>query len=491
MQKLEVKVKWCGQIYELELDLDEPTEVFKMQLYSMTGVEPERQKIIGKGGRVLHEDTDLKGLGLKKGFTFMMMGSSAEIPRAPENQVLFVEDMTDRQLAETLKLPAGLTNLGNTCYMNATLQCLRSMPELHQSLNRFSSGMNTGYPQKNLTASLRDLFQQLNQTTEGYSPFVFLQMLRAAFPQFAQQNNHGFMQQDAEECWTEIVSSMKMANIPLPNNDSSSSSSSEETFVDRYMTGEFTSTLKCDEAPEEEPVVTKDVFTKLNCFISEKTDYMTRQIDDTLKEEKVNKNSPTLGRSVNYSKYTRISRLPEYLTVQFVRFFWKSHIRKKVKVLRKVKYPLDFDLTELCTDELKEKLLPVRDRLIELEKEKLEAKRKAKITKDSDEKKELEEIGYSSKIEEIKKLVNPELAADVGSNVTGLYELCAVLTHIGRYVDSGHYIGWVRKEDSSEDWIKYDDDKVSIVKKEDIQKLDGGGDWHMAYVLLYRSKKIE
>ncbi|CAG8536796.1 674_t:CDS:2 [Diversispora eburnea] len=313
------------------------------------------------------------------------MGSSAEIPRAPEN-VLFIEDMTDKQLAETLKLPSGLTNLGNTCYMNATLQCLRSMPELHQSLNRFTGGINTGYPAKNLTASLRDLFQQLNQTTEGYSPYVFLQMLRTAFPQFAQQNNNGFMQQDAEE------------------------------------------------SPEEEPVITKDVFTKLNCFISER-------------------------RSVNYSKYTRISRLPEYLTVQFVRFFWKSLIRKKVKVLRRVKFPLDFDLTDICTDELKKKLLPVRDRLVELEKEKLEAK----------------EIGYDSKIEEIKKLVDPELAADFGANTTGLYELCAVLTHTGRYVDSGHYIGWVRKDDSPDDWIKYDDDKVSIVKSEEILKLDGGG----------------
>ncbi|CAG8536775.1 673_t:CDS:2 [Diversispora eburnea] len=49
MQKLDVKVKWSGKIYELELDLDDTSEVFKHQLYSLTGVEPERQKIIGKG----------------------------------------------------------------------------------------------------------------------------------------------------------------------------------------------------------------------------------------------------------------------------------------------------------------------------------------------------------------------------------------------------------------------------------------------------------
>ena len=74
-------------------------------------------------------------------------------------------------------------------------------------------------------------------------------MLRNAFPQFAQRNVNGYMQQDAEECWTQIVSSLKQANVPIPNqgsnlssNNEASSTSIDETFIDRYMTGEFTST---------------------------------------------------------------------------------------------------------------------------------------------------------------------------------------------------------------------------------------------------------
>ena len=74
-------------------------------------------------------------------------------------------------------------------------------------------------------------------------------MLRNEFPQFAQSNANGFMQQDAEECWTQIITSLKQSNIPtldqglnLSSDGEASSSSADETFIDRYMTGEFTTT---------------------------------------------------------------------------------------------------------------------------------------------------------------------------------------------------------------------------------------------------------
>ncbi len=58
----------------------------------------------------------------------MMMGTAeGNELKAPEKLIKFVEDMTPEERAKALHekigitLPAGLENLGNTCYMNSTV----------------------------------------------------------------------------------------------------------------------------------------------------------------------------------------------------------------------------------------------------------------------------------------------------------------------------------------------------------------------------------
>lgn len=38
---------------------------------------------------------------------------------------------------------------------------------------------------------------------------------------------------------------------------------------------------------------------------------------------------------------------------------------------------------------------------------------------------------------------------------------------------------------NADEWFKFDDDKVSIVKEEEIMKLGGGGDRPTAYMIFY------
>ncbi len=71
---------------------------------------------------------------------------------------------------------------------------------------------------------------------------------------------------------------------------------------------------------------------------------------------------------------------------------------------------------------------------------------------------------------------------------TGKYTLAAVLTHKGRSADSGHYVAWVKQADGL--WVLFDDDNLIPQKEEDVMALSGGGDWHMAYLLLYHAVTV-
>lgn len=51
------------------------------------------------------------------------------------------------------------------------------------------------------------------------------------------------------------------------------------------------------------------------------------------------------------------------------------------------------------------------------------------------------------------------------------------------------YVGWVRHK--GDNWMKFDDDVVTCVTSDEILRLSGGGDWHVAYVLLYGPKVLD
>jgi ubiquitin carboxyl-terminal hydrolase 14 len=100
---------------------------FKTQVYALTNVPVDKQKIMFKG-KILKDDSELKAMGIAAGTTLMMMGTpeGGELKK-PETQQKFLEDMTPEERAKALHekagivIPAGLENLGNTCYMNSVV----------------------------------------------------------------------------------------------------------------------------------------------------------------------------------------------------------------------------------------------------------------------------------------------------------------------------------------------------------------------------------
>ncbi|KAJ6963713.1 hypothetical protein NC652_002128 [Populus alba x Populus x berolinensis] len=159
-----------------------------------------------KGG-LLKDDANWATLGVKEGQKLMMMGTADEIVKTPEKGPVFMEDLPEEEQMVAVGHTAGLFNLGNTCYMNSTVQCLHSVPELKSALVSYPSQKSSDLDHTShmLTAATRELFNELDKSVKPVAPMQFWMVLRKKYPQFGQLHNGVYMQQDAEECWTQLL----------------------------------------------------------------------------------------------------------------------------------------------------------------------------------------------------------------------------------------------------------------------------------------------
>ncbi|KAK8618777.1 hypothetical protein V6N13_132757 [Hibiscus sabdariffa] len=497
---LTVSVKWQKEVFKsVEIDTSQPPYVFKCQLYDLTGVPPERQKIMVKGG-LLKDDADWSTVGVKQGQKLMMMGTADEVVKAPEKGPVFMEDLPEEEQVASLGHSAGLFNLGNTCYMNSTVQCLHSVPELKSALLTYShSGRSNDLDQTShmLTVATRDLFNELDKSVKPVAPMQFWMVLRKKYPQFSQLHNGVFMQQDAEECWTQLLYTLSQSLrspecwtqllYTLSQSLRSPGSSVNVDTVKDIFGIELASRIHCQESGEESSE-TESTYS-LKCHISQEVNHLHEGLKHGLKSE-LEKASPALGRSAIYFKESRINGLPRYLTIQFVRFFWKRESNQKAKILRKVDYPLELDVYDLCSDELRKRLEGPRQVLRDEEGKKLglKANEKSSSSKDGDVKMTDAEGSSNAGGESSAATSQEGVPAGKETRLTGVYDLVAVLTHKGRSADSGHYVAWVKQENGK--WIEFDDDNPIPQREEDIVKLSGGGDWHMAYICMYKARTV-
>ena len=97
--------------------------------------------------------------------------------------------------------------------------------------------------------------------------------------------------------------------------------------------------------------------------------------------------------------------------------------------------------------------------------------------------------GFSDKKKDDEEHDNKLWSAPGSGKQTGNYELVGVVTHKGRSSDSGHYVSWIQEKGDA--WLKFDDEVVTNVTIDDVLNLKGGGDWHMAYYLIYRRLELK
>lgn len=107
-------------------------EDFQGQVFSVVMVPPDRQTLLVKG-KSLTCDDDMKLL--KKKTKVTVLGSAVEMDAI--EQAEFIEDKPPEERA-IHEVPPGLYNLGNTCYLNSCLQCIKGITELKEVLKKLS-----------------------------------------------------------------------------------------------------------------------------------------------------------------------------------------------------------------------------------------------------------------------------------------------------------------------------------------------------------------
>ena len=570
-----LNVKWGKETIKIDFVVDSGVKGLKTELEEQTGVPADRMKLMAKSKGtcfvlkltvatcfatyltynmffpfsllglwkgVLKDDFDLStidfaaALAKSKELNLLLMGSATKLA-APKTKTVFLEDLPPEEIAKVAE-PSGLVNLGNTCYLNSVVQCLRAVPHMRKGLSGYTpsaqqqqSSLMPTNSNALFVSSLKDLYTNLDRTVDAVPPSNFVRATKMAFPQFAQTGPQGQpMQQDAEEFYSGLLTiaaaetrspASIQAGLPSVTEDELAGATN---LVDAVFGLKMEETLTCDEFSEdsmqmdgattEPPVKSYDLHRKLVCNIQGGSDGSAQTNVNHIQEGialslngKIEKHSEVLGRDAVWTRKQRIARFPPIIVVQFGRFYWKAtpdsqdHAGVKCKIMKPVAFSGTLDVFEFCTDEVQQVLKKARDKALAEEEDRINKKLKGEDTameeapNEEDEEAALQAALAMSM--DTPKAVGPGLP----ENFQGLYELFAVVTHKGRDADGGHYMGWVKAEkrgevqkiadtdEDNEDWYVFDDDEVSPCKTEDVLKLKGGGDWPLAYLNFYRAKK--
>lgn len=340
----------------------------------------------------------------------------------------------------------GLKNLGNTCFMNAVLQCLADTPDLRRyfmkeahlgEINRNSRLGSKGELALELGALTREI--RSNQY-KNVSPFDFKESVLTHMPFFV-----GGEQQDAHEFLCMLLeklhADLNRAKPKSPNGIINLSDdlpahiaikkfwtdhiSKNNSIISELFEGLLMSTLKCTVCDKQSN--TFEVFMNLSipiptrlghrCTLANCLDLFT---DDERLSGEAAWECPSCKTKRDAIKRIRICKLPRILVIHLKRFSYEGKWRQKLQNL------VEFPLVDLSLD------------------------------------------GYR--------------ASTVTGSLDSSYDLYGVVNHNGT-LEGGHYVAYCKNEEKGK-WFEYDDHEVTELSAADVKS-------HAAYLLFYTARDVE
>ncbi|XP_074601899.1 uncharacterized protein LOC141855682 [Brevipalpus obovatus] len=341
-----------------------------------------------------------------------------------------------------LTLGTGLKNLGNTCFMNAVLQCLADTVELRRyfldqkhisDINR-SNRLGSGGA---LAEALGVLIQDIRcNHMKTFSPVVFKDAVVNHMPSFV-----GGEQQDAHEFFCMLLEKLH-ADLNRAKRDLSSGlfiepddnpahiainkfwthhTSHSQSIVAELFEGLLMSSLKCTVCNKQSN--TFEVFTNLSLPIPTSMEgecTLAHCLDLFTDEERLTGEAawrcPSCKTKRDAIKRIRICKLPKILVIHLNRFSYEGKLREKIQNV--VEFPLtDLNLKNNVISSLNDPTEPV-------------------------------------------------------------FDLYGVVNHNGT-LEGGHYVAFSKNEENK--WYGYDDHEVTESSEEDVKS-------RAAYLLFYTAK---
>ncbi|XP_059615711.1 ubiquitin carboxyl-terminal hydrolase 47 isoform X2 [Phlebotomus argentipes] len=420
---------------------------------------------------------------------------STTIPQPPAlmfNCELIEDQKPLKAFKERRKTTAfvGLVNQAMTCYLNSLLQALFMTPEFRNALYKWEfDGVGES---KNIPYQLQKLFLKL-QTSE--KPSIETTDLTRSF---GWDSTEAWQQHDIQE----------LCRVMFDALEQKFKNTQQADLINQLYQGKMTDYVKCLECGTEKS--REDTFLDIPLSVKPFGSTVAYgSVEEALRafvqpetlEEGNQYSCETCNKKCNAHKGLKFSQFPYILTLHLKRFDFDYMTLRRIKLNDKVTFPQTLNLNNL-----------VNTSNPGFGSASAEAEVATKVSDDcstvtTDSGSALEEENCSGTttitnndqdIQEDDEGIDMSTSTDhktTASHASGpyIYELFSIMIHSGS-ASGGHYYAYIKDFDSSE-WYCFNDQSVTSITQEDIQKSFGGGralysgaysSSINAYMLMYR-----